>query len=321
MNSLKDLSNAMAAAVETASAYTLLVAGRARFPASGIAYDAGHILTADHVLELDEDIHVLLPDGNEARASVAGRDPGSDLALLKLAEGQLTPAATGAPARVGQLALALGRPTADGMQASLGIVSAIGGPARTGRGGLLEQYIRTDAIPYPGFSGGPLVDAEGQVLGVNTSGLGGGASLAIPAALAWQVAAALLEHGSVKRGYLGLRSQRVDLPAAHNGQTHGLLVMGLEAESPAAAAGVMVGDILTGFNGQPVQEHDDLLALLTGKVVGQSAELTLLRGGQPQTVKVNVAERPESEPRHGRGRKHGRRGPWGGHGGRRSRHG
>lgn len=318
MNGLKDLSKAMADAVETAGAYTVLVTGRVRFPASGIAYDAGHILTADHVVEMDEDIRILLPDGTEARARVIGRDPGSDLALLALVEGAVTPAQTGAAARVGQFALAIGRPTPEGLQASLGVVSAISGPARTGRGGLLEQFIRTDAIPYPGFSGGPLVDVEGRVIGINTSGLGGGASVAIPVALAWQVAAALKEHGSVKRGYLGLRTQRVELPAkSKSGQSYGLLVMGLEEDSPAAAAGLMVGDILTGFNGQPVSDHDELLALLTGAVVGQAAPLEILRGGQPQTLEVTAVERPEGSHRHGykQGHKQGRRGMrWGGRG-------
>ena len=134
-----------------------MVAARRRMPASGIAYDGEFILTADHVVERDEDIHVTLPDGTRLEASVAGRDAGSDLALLRLEKAVASPAepALERP-RIGQLALALGRPSTDGIQASLGVVSAVGGQWRTGRGGMLEGYLRTDTIPYPGFSGGPL---------------------------------------------------------------------------------------------------------------------------------------------------------------------
>jgi S1-C subfamily serine protease len=215
---------------------------------------------------------------------------------------------------VGQLVLALGRPSSEGIQASLGVVSAIHGPAHTGRGGLLEQVIRTDAIPYPGFSGGPLVDAEGKVVGLNTSGLGGGQSIAIPAGLAWRIAAELKEHGGVKRGYLGIRSQLVELPnaarkALGRAQERGLLVMGLEDDSPAEAAGLTIGDILIGFNGQPVEDHDALLAALTGEVVGKPAPVEILRGGKPETVTVTAAERAEAPRREHRRRRMMWRGP------------
>src|SRR5690606_22307712 len=128
------------------------------------------------------------------------------------AEATGTPAAVNEQPQVGQLALALGRPGGD-VQASLGIVSAIGGPLRNRAGGLPESYLRTDAVAYPGFSGGPLVDAEGKVLGINTSGLGWGNLLSIPAQQAWTIAKSIQEHGGIKRGYLGLRSQWVELPA------------------------------------------------------------------------------------------------------------
>ncbi len=319
-NTLTELSDAMAAAVERAGASLVQVNARRRFPASGIAYAADLILTADHVVEGDEGITVGLPDGTELSATVAGRDPGNDLALLRLEKAAAVPAelAEGEP-RVGQLALALGRPTGEGLQASLGIVSAIGGPARTRRGGLLERYLRTDAIPYPGFSGGSLVDASGRVLGINTSGLGHGASLAIPAGHAWQIAASLAEHGSVKRGFLGVRSQPVEIPAEAQAalgrsQPAGLLLVGIEEGSPAAAAGLMVGDILVGIAGSAVEEHDALFGHLTGSVVGQPTPVEVLRGGQPQTITVTVGEREEPQRGErgpgmfwGRGKGRGRR--------------
>ena len=296
-NSLIAFSNAMADAVEKAAASTLLVDARRRIPASGVVFAADLVLTADHVVERDEDIRVLLPDGTQAGVSIAGRDPGSDLALLRLAGGGLVPAET-APdtARVGQFVLALGRPSPEGIQASLGVVSAVSGPARTGRGGLLESYLRTDATPYPGFSGGPLIDAAGQVLGINTSGFAHGMSLTIPVTLAWNVAATLAEHGHVRRGYLGIRSQQVTITAAQQErlgreQATGLLLVGVEGDGPAALAGLLVGDILVGLAGQPVSDPDELLVRLVGAVVGQSTPVEVLRGGEPTTLTVIIGER------------------------------
>ena len=216
-NPLVSLSNAMADAVEKAGAYTVLVDARRRLPATGVAYSSDLVLTADHVVEREEDIHLLLPNGEQADASLAGRDTGNDLVLLRLKDKILTAAEPAPlPARLGQIALAVGRPTPEGLQVSLGVVSSIGGPVRTGRGGLLEQYLRTDAIPYPGFSGGPLIDASARVLGINTSGAARGVSLTIPAGLAWGIANSLAKHGHIRRGFLGVRSQAVELPAAQS---------------------------------------------------------------------------------------------------------
>ena len=166
-NVLVELSDALADAAEKAGKATVLVNARRRMPASGIVYASDLILTADHVVEREEGIKVILSDGAEVSARVAGRDSGSDLAVLKLeraADTNMVAEATKSTARLGQLALALGRPSPDGIEASLGTVSAIGGPIRTGRGGMLERYLRTDSISYPGFSGGPLVAADGTVL-------------------------------------------------------------------------------------------------------------------------------------------------------------
>jgi len=296
-NVLVDLSDALASAAEQAGKATVLVNARRRLPGSGVAYAGDLILTADHILEREEEITILAADGTETAAKLAGRDPGSDLALLRLERSALT-AATPAPdkARIGQLALVLGRPSEEGLQASLGVISAIGGPLRTGQGALLERYIRTDAISYPGFSGGPLVDASGQVLGINTSGLARGMPLTIPTELAWQVAASLAAHGHVRRAYLGIRSQSVEVPAsAQKGlkreQAEGLLIVGVEADSPASGGELMVGDILVGIAGSPVRNHDELYAQLSEARIGVSTPIELLRAGQPKVVKVTVGER------------------------------
>ncbi len=296
-NLLSALSDAMADAVEKASVSTVLVNGRRRFPASGIAYASDLILTASHVVEREDEIPVILPDGSEHAGDLLGRDPGSDLAVLRLVRSVPSLAEPAAKeARVGQLVLALGRPTPDGVQASLGVVSAIAGPVHTRRGGLLERHIRTDAIPYPGFSGGPLVDSSGKILGMNTSGLTRGASLAIPSGLAWRIAESLIAHGSVRRGYLGIRSQPVEIPqvqreALGRQQTRGLLIVGVEANSPAIDAGLMVGDILIGFAGKPVSGPDELFLSLASEVVGHPTSLEILRAGELQEVTVTIGER------------------------------
>lgn len=296
-NVLVELSDALADAAEKAGKATVLVNGRRRLPASGIAYAADLILTADHIVEREEDITVMLADGTEIPAKVAGRDAGSDLAVLKL-ERAVAPVAeaTKSPARLGQLALVLGRPSPDGIEASLGTVSALGGPIRTGRGGMLERYIRTDTISYPGFSGGPLVAADGTVLGVNTSGLARGAAITIPADIAWKIAETLVKHGRIKRGYLGIRSQTVEISAAsqkalQREQGTGLLVVGVEEGSPASKGGFIVGDILVAVAGVPVLHHDELFTRLDGDVAGKPTPIEILRGGQPQTLNVQVGER------------------------------
>ncbi len=296
-NVLVELSDALADAAEKAGKATVLVNARRRMPASGIAYANDLVLTADHIIEREEDITVTLADGTEIPAKVAGRDAGSDLAVLKLERPVTTVAeATKSAARLGQIALVLGRPSGDGIEASLGTVSAIGGPIRTGRGGMLERYIRTDSISYPGFSGGPLVAADGSVLGINTSGLARGAAITIPADIAWKIADTLVKHGRVKHGYLGIRSQAVDIPessqkALKREQAEGLLVVGIESGSPASKGGFMVGDILVGVAGKSVLNHEELFTRLDGDVAGKTTPIEVLRGGQPQTLNVLIGER------------------------------
>ena len=295
-NPLIDLSEAMVAAVSKAGVSTVTVDARRRLAASGIAYAPDLILTANHVVERDEDINVLLPEGNKLLAQVAGRDPGSDLALLRLETSAATAQPAPGEASVGQLVLALGRPNTEGIQASLGVISAVGGPVRTGRGGLLESYLRTDAIPYPGFSGGPLVDSAGRVLGLNTSGLARGASLAIPVSLAWQIAETLEVHGRVRRGYLGIRSQPVEIPPAQQkalgrDQASGLLIISVEDSSPAESGGLLVGDIILAIAEHLVTGPDELFATLVGEAVGTPTTVEILRGGVPQKITITIGER------------------------------
>ncbi|MBI3151209.1 MAG: trypsin-like peptidase domain-containing protein [Chloroflexi bacterium] len=303
-NIFTELSDAMASAAEQAGKSTVMVDARRRLPASGIAIAKDMILTADHVVERDEDIKVLFGDGTELTARLAGRDPGTDLAVLKLDpstnSGQAasaTPAEIAkTPARVGQFVLAIGRPSRKGIESSFGTVNAFGGPVRTGRGGMLESYIKTDVVSYPGFSGGPLINGEGQVYGINTSGFGSGGAITIPADVAWKTAEVLAKHGKIKRGYLGIRSQTVNIPEdgekqLNRKQETGLLIVGLESDSPAGKGGLMVGDILAGVAGEVIEHHDELFTRLSGDVVGKSTPLDVLRGGKLQVVNVVVGER------------------------------
>jgi len=297
-NALVQLSGAFAAAVERAAASTVTVDARRRIPASGIAWTAGGVIvTSNHAVERDEDITVTGPDGTAVAARLAGRDPGSDIAVLKAESGTWT-AAERVPegeAKVGHFVLALGRPGDGGPQASVGIISAIGGAWRTFRGGQVDGYIRTDATLYPGFSGGPLVDGSGRVAGMNSSGLARGAGLTIPAWAMTKIVDALLAGGRIKRGYLGIGSQPAQLPGALasrlGGQAFGLLVVAVEPGSPADAAGMMLGDILVAMATTPVTDTGDLQSLLGPDTVGAATPVTVLRGGEPTQLTVTVGER------------------------------
>lgn len=288
------LSAGMADAVERIGPSLVLVDARRRQAASGVVFAPGLVVTADHVIEREEDISIVTHDGRTLPATFGGRDPSSDLAVLKVDNLGLEGAVQAQSARVGQLLLALGRPSKEGVMASLGIVSAIGGPLRTRRGAALEKFISTDAIPYPGFSGGPLIDAQGGVLGIMTTGLGRGVAIGIPALTAWSIAQTLAEHGQVKQGYLGISSQPVHLPEAQRGGRegeHGLLIMRVEQGSPAEASGLLLGDILVALDGIAVSDTGDLQALLTGSRVGATVPVDVIRGGSLQTVQVTVGQR------------------------------
>ena len=292
---LRLLSNQMADAVERVSASLVLVNGRPRQPASGVVYAADLILTADHVLEREEDLTISTRDGRTHAAQFVGRDPSTDLAVLRVADLGLKAASAAAEAaRVGQLVLAVGRSSAEGPMASSGIVSAIGGPLRTGRGTTLERYIRTDATPYPGFSGGPLVDAQGEVLGIITTGLVNAVALAVPSSIAWAIADTLAQQGYIKRGYLGISSQLVHLPPQQRvgrTQEHGLLIVKVDDDSPAQKGGLMLGDILVGLDGKTVNDTEDLQTVLATNRVGKTVPIEVIRGNTLQTLQITVGQR------------------------------
>lgn len=292
---LSTLSDGLAAAVEAAGRSTVRVDARERMPASGIVWsDDGLIVTAHHVVQRDEEISVGLPDGSSATATLVGRDPSTDVALLRV-DARLVPAPwiDAAELKVGNLALALGRPGRT-VQATLGIVSALGEGWRTGAGGAVDRYLQTDVVMYAGFSGGPLVDVAGQVVGLNSSALARGVSVSLPASTVRRVVEALLAHGKVRRGYLGVSTQRVRLPAnlaQQLGQETGLLIAAVVPGSPAEQSNLFLGDTIVAVAGAAVHQHDDLLARLSGDWVGQSVTIRLVRGGQIIEAPVVIGDR------------------------------
>ncbi len=293
---LESLSNELAAVVVAAGASIVRVEGRRRQAASGVIWsEDGIIITAHHVVERDENIGVGLPDGSRLPAQLVGRDPSTDLAVLRVGTNGLTPAkwAAGDTLRVGHLVLAAGRPE-EQVQATLGVISALEGEWRTRAGGAIDAYVQTDVVMYPGFSGGPLVSAASEFAGINSSALLRGLSITIPAATIQRVAGALLAHGKITRGFLGVSAQPVRLPAAiaaQMAQETGLLLVAVEGDSPAERGGLLLGDTLLSVDDAPVRHMDDLLAVLGSDRIGRAVPVRVLRGGQVQTLQVTIGAR------------------------------
>lgn len=294
---LSNLSEALAATVAAAESGVARVEARGRLAASGIVWSPdGIIIAANHAVEADDGISVGLASGQSAAATLVGRDPTTDLAVLRAQASGLATASWSdlSDLRVGHLVLALGRPGRS-IAATLGIVSALGEAWRTPAGGRLDRYLQTDVVMYPGFSGGPLVEASGKALGLNTSALLRGVSVTVPGSTVRRVVESLLAHGKVRRGYLGVGAQPVRLPsglAQQAGQETGLLVVSVEPGGPAERGGLFLGDVLIGLDGQPLRGLDDLLSALGGDRVGAQVRARILRGGQTKELALAVGERP-----------------------------
>jgi S1-C subfamily serine protease len=296
---LQQVSDALAAAVDAASASTVRIEARRRLPASGIVWSSdGVIVTAHHVVERQDAIQIGLADGQTVPATLVGRDPTTDVAVLRAQTVELTPPVwaelESSRLHVGHLVLAVGRP-GRAMQATLGVINALGDSWRTSAGGNIDRYVQTDVVMHPGFSGGPLLNAAGEVVGMNTSGLLRGASLTVPVPTLRRVVAMLLAHGRVRRGFLGVSTQLVRLPAAlaeSLGQETGLLLTAVEPAGPAEQGGFLLGDTLVRLDDQPVRQHDDLLALMASDRIGVVVSARIIRGGQVQALQVCIGERP-----------------------------
>lgn len=292
---LQQFSEALAALVERTAPAVVRVDGRRRGAASGVAWSTDVVVTAHHSLDRDEDVGIGFADGTTATATLAGRDPGTDLAALRVAGGGLE-AASWADAngvKVGHLVLAVSRPGRS-VQATVGMVSAVADAWRTPSGGKVDRYLQTDLALHPGFSGSALVDPAGRVRGVNTAGLLRGTATAVPAATVRRVVESLLAHGEVRRGYLGIGAQPVPLPAdveQRTGQAAALLVSSVQPDSPAARAGLMLGDVLMALDGHALGHPADLLPLLDEDRIGATVRARLLRAGEVREVEVVLGTR------------------------------
>lgn len=297
-SALLTLSNDLASAVERAGRAVVAVNARRRIPSSGVHWRSGVIVTADQTVKRDEEITVTLPDNRTVPATLAGRDSNTDLAVLRLQGVELPLAEIGDTKllKVGNMILAVARPGESGLSASMGVVSALSGAWHTWGGGQIDQFVRLDLTLYPGFSGGPLVDASGCIVGINTSGPRN-MVLAIPTSTVNRVVDGLLEKGRIARGYLGLGMQPVLLPDTLKNTLNlhtngGVIVVNVEPNGPADRAGVLIGDVLLSLDGTPVSDTGDVQVILGPEGVGKTVNVQLIRGGVLTEVAIAVGERP-----------------------------
>jgi S1-C subfamily serine protease len=293
MTTVMDLSNALAGAVERAAGSVFAVHGRRRLPSTGVQWRAGLIVTASHTVEPDREVTLTAPDGRTLSARVAGRDPGLDIAVLR-AEVEGVPVADigdDGDLRIGHLVLALGA----GPRASAGIVSAL--DIRGGRHPVAGEILAVDLTLYPGFSGGPLVDVLGRVIGITTSGVSRHLQCAVRAATVTRLAEHVVRGGKIPRAYLGVGTQPVVLPdhlreRLNLAQRTAVIVVNVTPDSPAAAAGLVIGDVIVSIAGHAIAEPGDLLTVLQPDRVGKTVTTSILRGGEPRELQVTVGERP-----------------------------
>jgi S1-C subfamily serine protease len=288
-SSLATLSDQLADAVASAGAALVAVHARPRLPSTGVHWRDGVVVTTEGTVRRDDDITILLPNGKQIPATLTGRDRGTDLAVLKIPAGSLPVAPLGDPGtlRPGNLVLALARLDEQGPRAAFGAVSATGGKWRCWKGGEIDQWLQSDVEIYPGFGGGPLVDAAGLVHGINSGGLSRPLATTIPVATVNRVLGQLLERGYVARGWIGAAMQPVRLD-----KRGGLLLVSIEPDSPAAKAKLLLGDVLVAIDGASLESFEQLLDVLGGDAVGKKVRLDVVRAGEQRAVDVVIAERP-----------------------------
>ncbi len=288
-NSLIQLSDELAGIVERAEKSVVAIYGGGRVPSSGVHWKPGVIVTAEHSLRRDEDLKLGLHDGRVVTAEFAGRDPGSDLAVLKFDAGALPVIATGGESRTGDIVVAVGRHREIGACAALGIVSVIGPGWNTWRGGRVDQFVRLDVSLYPGSSGAAVVNTRGEAVGIATSVLSRIAPVAIPRVTVDRVTNDLLKRGRVARGYLGVGLQPVPLPEELG--SAGMIVLSVEKDSPASKAGLVVGDIFVSLNSRPVKDTREVQGLLASENIGKTFPASIVRGGKRSDISITIGEK------------------------------
>lgn len=288
------LSLECASLVERTSPSVVHVLARPARPSHGIVFDRGLVLTLDHTVEQDREIAVRSHAGRQLEATLAGRDASTNLAVLRVPALEAEPLRPAPQPRPGQLVVAVGRAPDGRSLASVTTIQSTGGRLRTWRGVALDEALRTDGGFGPHFAGAPLVDGLGQIVALVAAGELRAAGVAIPAAYAYSVAATLSREGRVPRGYLGVLCQSVAIPEqqrAGGEATRGLLVVGVSTESAAEHGGLLVGDIVVAFSGQPVHDPEQLHALLRREAAGTRQSLEVIRGRARLTLEVTLGQR------------------------------
>jgi S1-C subfamily serine protease len=288
----QQLSRDLASAVSKTSSGLVFTRGRRGRAASGTIIDPQSVLVSDHLLDADSQLRIQTAAG-EIGARIVGRDAGTDLALLQVDGGGLTPVTISSDVpSLGEVVVAVGR-SWTGLVAYPGFVTQVSGPHHLWPGFRLEHAIHTTLEPFSGFSGGALVNVRGEVVGISTSALYRGRGVAVPAADVARVVDSLRRHGRLRRGYLGITSMPVSVPAKQRpgGAERGLLITSVAPDSPADQANLLVGDILLAIDETKAKRPDDLAAHLTGDRVGQVSRLHLVRGTQAVQLDVTVGER------------------------------
>jgi S1-C subfamily serine protease len=296
-NTLVELSAQLSAAVEQIGGHVVAIHARRRIPSSGVIWRDGVIVSASHTVRRDGEVRVTLPNGDDVVAHVAGRDPATDLVVLRTTEVKSRPAprSDASAAGVGSLVLAVGRPGRT-VTASFGIVSADIEGWRSGSGARLDRLLRLDLAVYDGFSGGPLVAASGGVIGINNSAFARGGAAALPASVVDSVVDELLTRGHIRRPFIGVGVHPVALGNAlveRNNLTHdvALVVVSIAEGEAADAAGILLGDVLIAVDGRALARPSDLLDALASVPEGGSLRATVLRGGIPQEVTIEPRDR------------------------------
>ncbi len=295
---LETISSEFSSAAEKVGGSVVAVHARRWLPTSGIEWKKGVVVTVHHGVQRDEDIKVLLDGGHATSAKLVGRDPRTDIAVMRIEERSSIAPQLGdsTSLRLGHLVLALGRTRRGDLVASSGIIGGISGEWRNRRGGQLDQHIRLDLSLYPGFSGGPLLNARGEVVGINTRGLAHGRAVTVPVATVNRVVEELLEKGHIARPYLGIAMQPVEVPENMRSklpsQTRvGLLVVHVENDGPAEKAGMLLGDVLFEVGSETVEHVDALHDSLATATIGDVLQLRVIRAGEIKPVSIKLGER------------------------------
>jgi len=299
-NALIALSEQIASTVEQAAQSIVSIHARPRFDSSGVHWSPEIMVTADHALRRHEGIRVTAPDGSKLDAELVGRDPGTDLAVLRV-KGLGIPVSqreeSTAPPIPGSIVLAVGR-SKDSAVAAMGVISNLSGPSQTWRGGRLDQVVRLDLSLHPAGAGGAVVSASGKLLGIATPALSRVSVFAIPLSTVARVTESLLAHGRVRRGYLGVGLQPIAIPEHLRSKLNlaastALIAITVENDGPAGRAGMSIGDVLLELGGRAMQRTENVQEVLGAESVGKKIGGRILRGGNPVEIEITIAERPQ----------------------------